>query len=76
MVKLPPSLKLGRIMLETSFLALGDTINFSGTTKVSVEGYNISKKKLGYKKAWATKNWVTFQLSWFIKYISLDYDKR
>ena len=38
-------------MLETLFLALGDTINFSGTTKVSVEGYNISKKKLGYKKA-------------------------
>ena len=47
MVKLPPSLKLGRIMLETSTLALEDTLNFSCTTKVSVEGYNISEKKIG-----------------------------
>ena len=52
MVKLPPSLKLGRIMLETSTLALDDTLNFSCTTKVSVEGYNISE----------TKNWVTNKL--------------
>ena len=69
--KIPPSLKLGRIMLETSFLARDDTLNFSCTKKLSVEGYNIGEKKLGYKQVWAAKNWVTFQLSWFMKHISL-----
>ena len=47
-------------MLETSFLARDDTLNFSCTKKLSVEGYNISEKKLGYKQVWAAKNWVTF----------------
>ena len=57
MVKLPlppthPSLTLGRIMLETSTLALDNTLIFSCTTKVgALKVYNISKK-----------NWVTNKL--------------
>ena len=62
MVKLPPSLKLGRIMLETSTLALEDTLNFSCTTKVSVEGYNISEKKIGLQTSLSCKKLGYFSI--------------